>query len=198
MYKGKHISKTTKKFNKKSITMLIALALILTVGLGSTIAYLITKTDPVQNVFKAPDSSIAVVESFDGDVKNNVYITNSSDYSAYIRAAVIVTWRDAVNGNIYGEMPVENQDYTITWTKDGWVKGADGYYYYQAAVDGKNEKDEPGTTGILFTECEPVSGKAPAGYDLHVEILAQAIQAEPIDAVQEAWGVTVTNGLISK
>ena len=33
-------------------------------------------------------------------------------------------------------------------------------------------------TGILFTRCAPVAGKAPEGYQLSVEILAQSIQAD--------------------
>jgi hypothetical protein len=36
-----------------------------------------------------------------------------------------------------------------------------------------------------------VNGKGPEGYYLNVEIVAEAIQAEPANAVQEAWGVTL-------
>ena len=46
---------------------------------------------------------------------------------------------------------------------------------------------------MLITECKPLKAAPVAGYTLHVEILAQSIQAEPDAAVKEAWGVTVTN-----
>jgi hypothetical protein len=39
---------------------------------------------------------------------------------------------------------------------------------------------------------------APAGYTLSVEIVASAIQAEPITAAAENWGLTVDqNGVIT-
>ena len=38
----------------------------------------------------------------------------------------------------------------------------------------------------------------PNGYKLSVEILGDAIQSLPTKAVESSWGVTVTNGQISK
>ena len=204
MYKGKHASKTTKKFNKKSIIMLIALALILTVGVGSTLAYLITETNSVKNVFTVPNSSIRVEESFDGKTKSNVCVSNSSDYPVYIRASVIVTWQDE-DGNVYGQMPIAETDYTISYnlnnTKpltdgvrknvaDGvWFEGSNDIYYYTGAVE-KGEK-----TDRLIVKCEPIGDSPADGYYLHVEILAQAVQAEPKDAVKDAWGKTIADQL---
>ncbi|MBE6111931.1 MAG: hypothetical protein E7195_02770 [Peptococcaceae bacterium] len=195
MYKGKHSSKTTMKFSKKSIIMLIALALILTVGAGSTLAYLITDTDPVTNVFTVPESSIRVEEDFDGNTKNNVCVSNSSDYPVYIRASVIVTWQDK-DGNVYGQMPKAGTNYTISYNLNEtnpltgeaaenvaygvWDDGSDGYYYYTGAVE-KGEK-----TDQLIVTCTPVGNPPAEGYDLHVEILAQAIQSQPAKAV-DSW-----------
>lgn len=204
MYKGKHVAKTRKKFSKKTIIMLIALALILTVGAGSTLAYLITETNSVTNVFTPPKSQIDVVENFDGDTKSNVCVSNSSDYPVYIRAAVIVTWQDK-DGNVYGQKPVVGTNYTISYNLNGskplggsnvaagvWDDGTDGYYYYTGVVENDEKTDQ------LIVNCTP-NGKCPDdNYKLHVEILAQAIQAEPVTAVTESWGVTVSNGLISK
>ena len=39
---------------------------------------------------------------------------------------------------------------------------------------------------------------APNGCSLRLTILADGIQSEPADAVTQAWGVTVTNGTVSK
>ena len=65
-------------------------------------------------------------------------------------------------------------DYALA-TGDGWTKDGDFYYY--------NAKVPAGTsTGNLITSCSP-KVKGPAdGYTLHVEILAQAVQADGISA----------------
>ena len=46
-------------------------------------------------------------------------------------------------------------------------------------------------TPVLITKCEK-KGNAPKDYDLSVEILADAIQSEPANAVMEAWGYNPT------
>ena len=43
---------------------------------------------------------------------------------------------------------------------------------------------------MLIKSCAP-EGKGPTGAHLCVDILTQAVQAEPSDAVQELWGATV-------
>lgn len=186
-----------KNFRRQKTGMLlIAIALLLTVAVGGTIAYLAASAGPVTNTFTPGNVPPEVVEEFDGSVKKNVAIKNGGNVDAYIRAKVIFTWQDA-SGNVYGQLPVAGKDYTISWTEDGWVKGSDGFYYHQAAVAPN------GKTGVLFTGCAPVAGKAPEGYTLHVEVLAQSIQADGvtkdtdgnvIPAVTDAWGVEVKNG----
>lgn len=176
--------------NNKSIAMLVSLIALLVVFVGSTIAYLFMQTDSITNTFTPTSTGITIVEENEGSTKNNVKITNTGEIKAYIRATVVVTWKDT-NGNVYGKAPVENTDtnsdgdYEVTWTKNSWVKGSDGFYYYKEPVESGD------STGVLLTDCKPVEGKAPEGYNLSVEILAQAIQAEPTSAVTDAWKVSV-------
>lgn len=160
-----------KKLNKKSLVLLVCVALLLTCAVGSTVAYLKDGTKTVTNTFDPAEVDIEIEETFDGNIKNDVKIKNVKKIDAYIRAAVIVTWQNTA-GEVYGVAPKEGTDYTISWTKSGWVDGADGFYYHTNSV----APDE--YTGILFTNCKPVAGKAPEGYTLHVEILAQGIQAD--------------------
>lgn len=160
-----------KKLNKKSLVLLVCVALLLTCAVGSTVAYLKDGTKTVTNTFDPAEVDIEIEETFDGNVKSDVKIKNVKNIDAYIRAAVIVTWQDD-DGKVYATAPVAGTDYTITWKKDGWEAGTDGFYYYTSPV-------APGaSTGVLFTACQPVAGKAPEGYTLHVEILAQGIQAD--------------------
>lgn len=188
MYKGsyeprKPASRRRRRFrrNMPSI-LLIAVVILLGAVVGSTIAYLVTDTDPIKNSFVPATITTEITENFDKEVKNNVQVKNTGDVDAYIRAAVVVTWQND-DGQVYPTAPVEGTDYTVTWTKDGWVVHTDGYYYYTSVVK-PNE-----STGILLTGCKPVEGKAPDGYHLVVEILSSAIQSKPESAVKEAWGV---------
>ena len=181
---------TRLEHSKKTIALLVALLLLLTVGVGTTVAFLIDQTDTVVNTFTPATVSGEIEESFKNDVKENVAIKNIGDVNAYIRATIVVTWK---NGNdVYPKAPVAGIDYTITYGS-GWNRGSDGYYYYPTAV-------KPGaSTTNLIDICQSVPGKTPEGYHLSVEVLSSAIQAEPAKAVTDAWSVNVNaDGTISK
>lgn len=182
-------NQASKSAKRKSFTLLFSLALILLFTVGGTIAYIVTSTDNVTNTFQPSQVSCAVDETFTDGVKSNVSIKNTSDIPAYIRAHIIVTWKDK-DGNIYGgAAPVLDTDYSLT-IKNGtkWVKyDTDGYYYFTEPVAVGDK------TGVLIEECKYL-GNAPSGYSLSVEIIADAIQSEPPNAVGEAWGVAFGNG----
>lgn len=168
---------------RKTVLLLMAVALTMVFGVGGTVAYLLDKTDAVVNTFTPTSMDITVDEDFDNEVKENVKITNNGSVDAYIRAMVLVSWKNS-EGAI---LPVDSNDYTISWTKDGWSdEQTDGFYYYKTPVAANG-----GQTGILFTDCKLKDGvNAPAdGFKLHVEILAQAVQAEPEGVVKDTWGV---------
>lgn len=171
-----------KRINKKVILLAVSLVLILSAAIGGTVAYLIDQTGSITNTFTPAKVTPGINENFDRSVKNDVQITNTGDIPAYIRVKVVVTWKDAQD-NVYGAAPVLGTDYTWTSGSDKWFL-KDGFYYYSEPVAAQ------GTTEILFTGCELMDGvKAPEGYSLSVDIHAQAIQAEPAAAVQEAWKV---------
>lgn len=180
---GKRVMKTKKP------VALVALLVLLCCAVTGTVAFLVTKTGPVTNTFTPAHVSTAVDETFKNGVKSDVKIKNTGDIPAYIRAAVIINWADG-DGNV-SATPVKTTDYTIKWTKEGWVEHG-GYYYYTAPVA------VGALTGQLFTGCELAKGVTPPeGYSLQVTILADGIQSEPADAVIQAWGVdpsALTNG----
>ena len=188
-----------KKNMKKSATLLISLALLLLVTAGATLAYYFTKTGSVTNTFTPSKVACAVVEGTNNPVVNNtvntgnkkedVKIKNTGDTDAYIRVALVVNWMND-NGNVWGTKPVEGTDYNMTLDlANGWSKGSDGYYYYNTKV----AKDQ--STPILIDEAEVLTNPGPKGtagtqYYLSIEIVAEAIQAEGIDAsysAQQAW-----------
>lgn len=177
------------KHIKKSLALTIAV-IILTLGVvGGSLAWINAQTGIITNIFKAPTIDVDVDEKIEGNVKETVAIKNNSDISVYVRVAVVVTWKDG-SGNVYPQAPKIDTDYTWTLNSDDWfVKN--GFYYYVKPVEAS------GTTSNLLTNVKEVENKAPEGYNLSVEIITQAIQAEPADAVQDAWGVVVSDGNLS-
>ena len=184
MYRDKHEAWRSEKTARKGRlnATIISVVLILTLAVGGTIAFLSTKTDPVVNTFNPSQVTCSVVEDFDGKTKTNVNVKNTGDIPAYIRARIVVTWKDA-SGNV-SAVPVKNTDYTIAFNETDWTQQGD-YWYCKTAVDAGGE------TPVLIIKCEK-KGNAPKDYDLSVEILADAIQSEPASAVTEAWGYTPT------
>ena len=163
---------------KRSGILLAAVIVLLAGAVGGTWAFLVAQSEPVQNNFTYAHVSCKIDEKFDGTTKSDVKIQNTGDIPAYIRACIVVTWKDA-SGNV-SAVPVKDSDYTMTMGT-GWTKGTDGYWYCNTEVDAGRE------TSALITTCEK-KGNAPKDYDLSVEILADAIQSEPANAVKEAWG----------
>lgn len=169
----------------RQVLLLAALAVIAMGVVGGTVAYLVTDTSPVENTFEPGMVSCEIEEKFDSPFteKKDVKVKNTGNTDAYIRAAIIVTWKDAA-GNIAATVPVEGTDYTISLNSSSWKKQGD-YYYYINSVAPK------GKTENLINSC--VAKTPNDGYTLSVEILADAIQAEPTRVVEENWNVTVGN-----
>lgn len=174
---------------KRSGILLAAVIVLLAGAVGGTWAFLVAQSEPVENNFTYAHVSCTIEETFENGEKSDVQIKNTGDIPAYIRARIVVTWKDE-SGNV-SAVPVKDTDYTMTMGT-GWTKGTGDYWYCNTAVpvDGK--------TPALITECKKTAeANAPEGYNLSVEILADAIQSEPASAVTEAWNVTVdANGNI--
>ncbi|MBQ4561694.1 MAG: hypothetical protein IJA55_05135 [Clostridia bacterium] len=184
-----------KLFKNYKVLVIACVIVVLCVGVGATLAFNNDVTDTLVNTFFPGDISAEITEDFNGEVKEHVKIKNTSERSkAYIRAYYVVTWKDA-NGNIYSQKPVAGEDYTYRMGSNGnWdFTTTDGYSYYALPID-------PGaSTPDFIRELKPVAGRAPAGYHLEVDIIAEAIQANPTSIVKSEWGVTVSStGKISK
>ncbi len=171
---------------KKHSLLLLIIAVFLCVALiGSTVAYLIIRFGTIKNVFVPGKVSETITETFDGKIKQDVKIKNTGDATAYVRATVVFNWKNA-NGEILYTALAANTDYTITYDTSGaWIKGSDGYWYHKAPI-------APDSESVAFIkECKPVDSAVPEGYMLSVDIISEAVQADPTDAVKAAWGVQV-------
>lgn len=184
------------KLKIKLITLLVSFLMIGAAAISSTVAFLYVYDDPVVNKFIPSKVTTAVVEDIETNpgVKSDVKIANTGDTTAWIRAAVVVTWQDAA-GNVYGQMPA-NTDYTISFNLDEqtdpagqWIEAGDGFYYWSQPVP------VAGNTGVLIANCTPIkksitvsTGSSQVTYYLTVEILGSGIQTfQGITAWNAAW-----------
>ena len=190
MYKGKHSQKRKRRLTPWAA---VALALTLVLSVGGTVAYLSTASGSVTNTFTPTPVACTVIEDpfvqGKSTLKTKVSVQNTGEADAHIRATIVVTWQNAT-GNVYGQVPVEGEgkDYVLEINDTGWEKGTDGYWYCIAADDVDDTK-----TAVLVNSCEALTSQG--DYTLSVEILAQAIQAEPDAAAIAAWGEENAAGL---
>lgn len=194
MYNGSHAKANNKpriRMNKLAI-LFIAVVMLIGAVVGSTVAFLVTETAPVENKFTYASVSCTVSESFNGTTKEKVQIQNTGTTDAYIRATYVVNWLNK-DGSIapvpQGTIP---NGYTLSISENldnAWTKGTDGYFYYLTPV-------APGglTDGSLVNCTVTYPQGVEPEYILSVEILATAVQSTPAKAVQEAWGVTPVSG----
>ncbi len=177
--------------NKLLVLALVLSSLVLLIS-SVTLAYIFTDTDEVQNTFTPGEVACEVQETFNkGDtVKTDVSVKNTGNVTAYIRAAVIITWvKTDENGTVTSsKTPILDTDYSITYKANtDWQRGADGLWYYKSAVQPQTDTD------VLISECKPIDeNTAPEGYTLSVEIVTMAVQSSPVEAVTAAFGGGVT------
>lgn len=207
-YHGKFES--PRKSRRMTMVAALALALVLTVSAGGTLAWLTTHSEGLTNTFTPAKIEGEVKETFENpfDTKSNVYIQNTSDVPVYVRVALVPTWTKAetvenVTKYVPVAEPVTGTDVSIdgvNWDKfkptdSDWVQGNDGYYYYTKPLAAKDS--DGSTTPNLFNVANAVPKD---GYHMNLQVLLQMIQAEPADAVKDAWkaGVSdVSNGSLT-
>ena len=185
MYKSKHVKNDRSKGKTfKAGTLLISVLLLVAVAAGGTIAYLFTQTDAITNTFNPSHVSCEVTESFNGKVKSNVNVTNTSDIDAYIRVK-LVTYRVNDSGQHIGGVA----SVPAFTPGEGWKQSGDYYYYTSPVKPGQ----EPTADLISAINNLAASYDDADGGKQVIEVMAEAIQSVPAKAVCDAWGVTVGN-----
>lgn len=165
----------------RTAVLLIAVLLLIGTAVGSTAAFLVTKTEPVVEDFAYAQVSCQVTRS-----GSALAVQNTGTAQAYIRASYAVNWLDREE-NIVAAVP-EDYSCDLDENQGAWVDGGDGYFYYPDPVD------PGGETPSLLT-CS-VSRPENPEYTLSVEVVAEAIQSNPAEAAEEAWGVRVSDGVL--
>lgn len=197
--KGLKPSKKVIRWNRSFVALAALLVLVLGI-VGTTLAWLTDKTDALTNNFTYAKVSCEVLETVNENEtqKTNVRIQNTGNTEAYIRATYVVTYRDEAGNILYETL---EDDWKVDLTKeintDSWVPGKDGYWYCKKPVAPGKE------TPALFKA--PINGNgrflnhgsSKEHAITYVEILATAIQSQPVKAMGEAWGYTMNNGTLT-
>ena len=168
--------------------LIAALALCAAAAVGVTLSFMFKKAENT-NTFVPAEVTCEVKESLLSGVKSDVCVKNTGNAAAYLRIRLVSYYVDNDN-SIAGRVPSQYPTLTL---QHGWIAGADHTYYYPTPVD------PDAKTGIL---CDPITlgtVKLADGKTVYqvLEVFAEAIQAEPVGAVQEAWKVTVSDTRIS-
>ena len=192
-----------KMTKKKLLAAIVSTALLCGVGVGGTVAWLHDSAQ-VTNKFDLASLTGEISEDPPGEndnVKRDVYFTNTGEVNAYLRVAFSASWMttdDEGNRVIAPEdvlSPTDltttefGDDYTIDWDNTSNWQYYQGYFYYLSPL-------EPGgETPVLITSVTPKDSAE--NYQFRFDVSAQLIQAEPEDAVKNAWGVVITDSDVS-
>lgn len=183
--------------HKKIIHMI---SVLLVCSCITVFAYLSAFTGPLNNMFSVFSNPVTTVNDtmdvVNSKKTNSCVNVGNPGYAVYVRAAIVITWEKS-DGSVHAEVPLEGtgKDYLISLNETDWLKGADGFYYYRDMITS-------GDTAPLIVSLTEIN-QPPEDFTMHVEIIAQTIQAlgttdvSDIPAVVDAWGVTLTDGVIT-
>lgn len=179
-YEARHLQRRRKRRSKKTGMLFLSLLLVATMMVGGTLAWLSTKSAPITNTFLPSKVACQVQEEFNSTtgVKTNVNVENTGDIDAYIRVKLVSYRTNDAGQHIGGTAELPAFDLGKGWVEHG------GYYYYTKPVK-PNQKPEAALTKEmkLKVNCDGADGGHQA-----IDVMAEAIQSVPEDAVQAAWG----------
>lgn len=192
-YEGKHGKPQAQSVSARprrrgrATAMLLATVMLFALAVGGTIAWLIDKDSPLVNTFDPSKVTCEVQEKFDGKVKSDVNVKNTGDIDAFIRVK-LVTYRTNDAGQHIGGTAALPQ-FTLG---ANWVE-YNGYYYYTLPVAPGDKPATKLTDSMTLTESYD---DADGGHQ-SIDVMAEAIQSVPAEAVGQAWGVSIAPGNVT-
>ncbi len=174
----------------RMIMMIAAAALLLTMAVGGTMAWLSAKDTPIVNEFQPSKVNCEVTEDYNKDrnVKSKVNVQNTGDTRAYIRVKLVTYRTNDAGDHIGGTATVP--EFT---PGDKWVQHTDGYYYYTLPVAAGGS---PATALADEIQLMVKYTDADGGHQA-LDVMAETIQSEPGKVVGEAWGVSIAEGSVT-
>ena len=184
--------------SRKKVFVTLAVIFVLAAMTTAVYAYMLHRSQSVNNQFVPAQVDCTVSETFQDNEKTAIQVTNISNIEAYVRVRLVCNWQDSK-----GNPVVRDADPPTFTLGDGWVMH-DGMYYYRKPLDPKT-----GTTGNLLADGAAIERPAAVKetvtangvtteywYYPVIEVIAEAIQSLPETMVEGVWNVTITDGLI--
>lgn len=142
-----------KKNSKKKMIVLAGISTFMV--LGGTLAYF-TTNDSFTNTFKVAKYQPQIIETFESPEKwmpgtttqKEIAITNNGNIDMALRAQYEEKWINA-NGEEIPLMDSNNNIAAIINFNEGWVKEADGFYYYGAKDNLTRLKPDEKSTSFI-------------------------------------------------
>ena len=184
------------KKNKKPIILILSLVLLLA-AVGGTAAFLKAASNSVTNTFVPGEVEITPGEKKTDTTKSDITFTNSGSVPVYVRATLVIYWTDRFDVTDDGvDNPTEQiipmpagAAITDGAVQTGWFQIGDIYYFAEPVAPGEK------TSVMLDTITVTLPDGSTA--QCHIDVQAEAIQAEPTSMVTEAWNdVIVVGGLL--
>lgn len=159
-------SHRSRRRNHKPLITVLTVFFVLSIAIGGTVAFLVTKTEPVENTFTPTDVSCSVEITSAG-----ARVQNTGKIDAHIRVYVLANY-------INGERHVcAAHSVAAPMPGDGWTL-ENGFYYCNTTI-------APNAfTPYLYTSHD-LAQTAEDGCVLKIEVVASAIQTG--DAALKAW-----------
>lgn len=178
---------------KRSIPIgLLVVSLVALFVLGGTLAWF-TADAEAPNMFTTGTVDIEIDEDLDDPndwapgiiKKKEVSVENTGSLPVFVRVQLTPAW-GAMDGEVFykdEELGIDNVIFNVN-TED-WVKSGD-WYYYKGVLEPESE-----TPLLLYsvTLHSSLTNNDYQGKTLKIYVNAEAVQAAPIEAALEAWGL---------
>lgn len=191
MYQGRFENATPerkpRRGTKRLSTLLLSVILVVTIAVGGTVAYLVTQDAPITNTFTPSHVTCQVTEDFDGTKKENVNVFNTGDTDAYIRVKLVTYRVNDAGQHIGGTAAIPSFTPGQNWVENG------GYYYYTLPVA---PGQKPAYDLIESIQLKGNYDDADGGKQA-IDVMAEAIQSAPAEAIGKSWGVTISEGSVA-
>lgn len=171
---------------KRGFVLITSLLAVFLCTAGTTTAFLVTRSESIENRFQAAIVACEVEEEFDGEEKTSIVVKNTGTATAYVRVK-LVSYRINDRGEHIGGMA----EVPAFLPGTGWRADERGYYYYRYPLAPSESEENSETTGNLIAPPGKMVLKLfpeeDGGGRQVVEVIAEAIQSSPMDAVKDAW-----------
>ena len=182
------------------ISAILLVAAVLTTAVN---AFMINRSQTFYNKFVPASVKCEIKEQFsestNTNTKSSIQVKNTGNTDAYIRVRLVFHWEDS-KGNVVGRnMDLSESidgfdgDLGSYFNSSEWVKGEDDYtYYYKKPVAPEGFTKELLNKSITmgpYVHTEVIDGTTTVTYYYYpvIEVLAEAVQSNPAEAVKEAW-----------